>query len=34
MSTELDEASEWFGGAEQARAVAGRLTTPEQGTRS
>jgi hypothetical protein len=26
MSTELDEALEWFGRAEQAREVAGQLT--------
>jgi len=28
MSTELDEALEWFGRAEQAREVAGQLTDP------
>lgn len=28
MSTELDEALEWFGRADQAREVAGQLTDP------
>ena len=28
MSTELDEALEWFGRAEQAREVAGQLADP------